>query len=278
MFRNRVSRRIAMGAFLVMFGVWAVIAVSAIKFVREQSVDAARIESDVPAVFAVREIKARRHVAAADIELRFVPLQQRHPNTATTIEEAAGKIARQTLFSGEQVLSSKLTSEDEFASLALSIEPGRRAIAVSLNEVIGAGGLILPGDRVDVIAVFDDDVRTAKEAGFVLQNVRVLAVAQSLQTGQVAQAPVDEKCGPARHGCAVGDPRRDPGRSSEARIGRAIRHAAARPASPERGRTDISTAGSHRRCVSIRADGKSEPDRNTSPRSRAVGGHHGSSG
>lgn len=192
MFRNRVSRRIAMGAFLVMFGVWAVIAVSAIKFVREQSVDAARIESDVPAVFAVREIKARSHVAAADIELRFVPLQQRHPNTATTIEEAAGKIARQTLFSGEQVLSSKLTSEDEFASLALSIEPGRRAIAVSFNEVIGAGGLILPGDRVDVIAVFDDDVRTAKEAGFVLQNVRVLAVAQSLQTGQVAQAPVAE--------------------------------------------------------------------------------------
>lgn len=195
MFRNKTSRRISAAAFLVLFAVWAVIAVSAIRFVREQSVAATQIEPDVQAVFAIRDISTRSRIVAADIEVRSLSREHRHADAAISTEEVISKIARQTIFAGEQVLLPKLTNIAGLASLALQIDPGLRAVAVSFNELIGAGGLILPGDSVDVIAVFDDDVRAAKEAGFVLQGVTVLAVAQKLQSEQSAATQESEDPG-----------------------------------------------------------------------------------
>jgi pilus assembly protein CpaB len=58
---------------------------------------------------------------------------------------------------------------------------GKRAVATEISVATGAGGFILPNDRVDVIMV-----RKAKEADkylteTVLSNVRVLAIDQQIQ-------------------------------------------------------------------------------------------------
>jgi pilus assembly protein CpaB len=88
----------------------------------------------------------------------------------------------------EPVLSSKLTGIGERATLAALITPGMRAFTVSVNEVSGTGGHVMPGDRVDVLLTRElpgvpkpDGGQSEKilVTGVVVQNVRVLAIDQN---------------------------------------------------------------------------------------------------
>jgi pilus assembly protein CpaB len=87
----------------------------------------------------------------------------------------------------EPVLPSKLTGVGERATLAALIAPGMRAFAVSVNEVSGAGGHVMPGDRVDVLLTRDLPSAPKTDGqgphllvtGVVVQNVRVLAIDQN---------------------------------------------------------------------------------------------------
>ena len=206
MFRNKLSRRMATAAFFALFAIWAVIAFSAVRYIRERADDAVRKEPTAPVAVAAAEIGPGRPVQAEQIEIRLIPLTQRHPDAVASMAEVAGKLSTQTIFPGEQVLRSKLADAAELGALAFRISPDRLAVAVSFDDVMGAGGLILPGDFVDVIAVFDDQVRSVKEAGFVLQGVKVLAVARQVQSPQTVATPSPEKAGLA--GAAPDDARR----------------------------------------------------------------------
>ena len=69
-------------------------------------------------------------------------------------------------------------------------------MAISVNELIAAGGLILPGDKVDVIGSCLVDTRINERevevtrVGYSLQNLEVLAVAQDVE-GEEAVPPQD---------------------------------------------------------------------------------------
>jgi pilus assembly protein CpaB len=72
------------------------------------------------------------------------------------------------------------------------LEPGKRAVSVSINATTGIAGLVFPGDRVDLILTHNipeeeggkKKMRRASET--VLKNIRVLAVDQTVddQTGE----------------------------------------------------------------------------------------------
>lgn len=76
--------------------------------------------------------------------------------------------------------------------LAGEIREGYRAIAVDVNEVIGAGGFLVPGDHVDVIFT----TRASKEtynkslSRRVLRNIRLLAFGSDI--GEELPAPVTD--------------------------------------------------------------------------------------
>ena len=75
--------------------------------------------------------------------------------------------------------------------LAAVLAPGARAISVGVDAITGDGGLIWPGDRVDVILTQELDEKDAPLARrfvgeTVLSDVRVVAVDQSIAQGAVA--------------------------------------------------------------------------------------------
>ena len=55
----------------------------------------------------------------------------------------------------EPILPPKLASKEAGAGLPPIIPPGKRALSVRVNEVIGVAGYVLPGTRVDVVATDD---------------------------------------------------------------------------------------------------------------------------
>jgi pilus assembly protein CpaB len=99
------------------------------------------------------------------------------PDAVKTMQ---GAVVRLPIFEGEPIRAEKVA--DSNSRIMSSLLPsGKRAVATEISVATGAGGFILPNDRVDVIMV-----RKAKEADkylteTVLSNVRVLAIDQQIQ-------------------------------------------------------------------------------------------------
>ncbi|HCL64913.1 MAG TPA: Flp pilus assembly protein CpaB [Rhizobium sp.] len=100
-------------------------------------------------------------------------------NRPQAIAELSGVVVRLPLFEGEPLRREKIA--DSSTRIMSSLLPsGKRAVSTEISVATGAGGFILPNDRVDVIMV-----RAGKEDNYltetVLSNVRVLAIDQQIE-------------------------------------------------------------------------------------------------
>lgn len=140
-------------------------------------------------VTAKQNISARTEIQPGMLELTKVPANALLGGAFSSSDLVVGRIARIPIYKGEQLVQDKLASEKSDLGLSYIVPHGMRAMGVKVDKVIGAGGLIRPGDRVDVIGVVDvkyKDLTTDKEftetRSFTLaQNIPVLAVEQKLE-------------------------------------------------------------------------------------------------
>ncbi|RXT13563.1 Flp pilus assembly protein CpaB [Ammoniphilus sp. CFH 90114] len=76
-------------------------------------------------------------------------------------------------------------------SLEVEIQPGKRAVSISVDEVKGVSGFLVPGSMVDVILVTPPNKEALSKAFLLLENVKVLragnAVAWSVHKEQVKE-------------------------------------------------------------------------------------------
>ena len=69
--------------------------------------------------------------------------------------------------------------------MAATLGPGMRAVSIPITTESGAGGFILPNDRIDLmVSVQISDNPKRYNAQVVLSNVRVLAVDQTIKQDQ----------------------------------------------------------------------------------------------
>lgn len=145
-----------------------------------------------PVVVAKQDIPVRTQITAEMLDVKQIPLQARHPQALTITADAVGKVVKLPISSGEQVIISKFAAQRAESGLSFIVPPNKRAVSVAVTEVIGSGGLILPGDHVDVIGVFDAKTMGKDEAAYIIQDIEVLAVAQLLQGDAVQQSAADK--------------------------------------------------------------------------------------
>jgi pilus assembly protein CpaB len=102
---------------------------------------------------------------------------------ATT--QVAGSIARAPFIAGEPIREPKLVKANGSGFMAAILPAGMRAVSTEISPETGAGGFILPNDRVDVILSKRDknpdrggpaDIVSSE---VILSNVRVLAIDQA---------------------------------------------------------------------------------------------------
>ena len=101
------------------------------------------------------------------------------------ITDGERRVALRSIAPGELVLQDRVSGFGGRATLSQIIEPGMRAMTLRVNDVSGAAGFVLPGDRVDVIVTVQDgkDLRDSI-SNILLQNVRVLAIDQLADESQ----------------------------------------------------------------------------------------------
>lgn len=102
------------------------------------------------------------------------------------IDEIAGAITRAPFTSGEPIREAKLIRANGAAGFMAAILPsGMRAVSTEISPETGAGGFILPNDRVDVIlsrrANNDSRASATPSSETILTNVRVLAIDQTVE-------------------------------------------------------------------------------------------------
>jgi pilus assembly protein CpaB len=102
------------------------------------------------------------------------------------ITQLAGSIARSPFVAGEPIRELKLVKADGSGFMAAILPSGMRAVSTEISPESGAGGFILPNDRVDVILTKRDKIISGDgkqvevvNSQVVIGNVRVLAIDQT---------------------------------------------------------------------------------------------------
>lgn len=99
------------------------------------------------------------------------------------LQKLSGEIARAPFVAGEPIREAKLVDAHGSGYMAAILPSGMRAVSTQISPETGAGGFILPNDRVDVILTRRDADKTAGDARAsetILTNVRVLAIDQNI--------------------------------------------------------------------------------------------------
>jgi pilus assembly protein CpaB len=95
--------------------------------------------------------------------------------------------------SNETITVNKLASSGGVEGVAAIIEPGKRAVSVSVNDTSGAAGLVAPRSHVDVLFTRTGSMAEAATTT-ILQDITVLSVGR---VTEVAQTPASGTAGAA---------------------------------------------------------------------------------
>lgn len=141
-------------------------------------------------VVARTAIKQNTVVTSEMLQLKEVSASDIITGAFIATDDAIGKVTKFPIEANQQVVASAVIDLQNPAStdaLAAIVPSGRRAISVTAGQVTNAGGLILPGDFIDVVWTCCDDKEVVAKT--ILRNVQVAAIAQSkIDSGPAAGA------------------------------------------------------------------------------------------
>jgi Flp pilus assembly protein CpaB len=107
-----------------------------------------------PVVVAARDLDATHPLAADDLAVVSIPADAVPQGALGETAGAVGKLPRAPLWRGQVVLAPALSEQAASFHTGLAMPTGMRAVALPLaNAAQAVGGAIVPGARVDVIAV-----------------------------------------------------------------------------------------------------------------------------
>lgn len=110
----------------------------------------------------------------------------RRNDRAEAMTQIVGSIARSPFLAGEPIRENKLVKGNGSGFMAAILPTGMRATSTEISPETGAGGFILPNDKVDVILTKRERVNDnrsgsdAFSAETILTNIRVLAIDQTV--------------------------------------------------------------------------------------------------
>jgi pilus assembly protein CpaB len=152
------------------------------------------VGAPVPIVVALQDIPPLTVVTDTMLTVKNIPSDVAIIGAFSNPIDVVGQTAQVQITAGEQVLPTKVTSVLSAANLygnnaplSLILPAGTRAFSVAVSQEGSAGGLVRPGDHVDLIsstihATNSDTVQTEPTVTscYVLQDVQVLVIGSTL--------------------------------------------------------------------------------------------------
>ena len=152
---------------------------------------ATEADAGVPAgtvLVAIAPIPANSKVTPDQVKVESRPVAFIPQGAALTPEEIVGRVSKAELYPGEAVIDAKFYPLGQEASMVLPVPPGKRAVTVAVDEVVGVAGFVQPGSLVDVVGTLDIDNQPVSKV--LLQKIQVLAIAQDYEKKEEQEAKV----------------------------------------------------------------------------------------
>ncbi|MBW4791922.1 Flp pilus assembly protein CpaB [Pseudomonas tolaasii] len=142
----------------------------------EKAVAAVEDQTRQPVIVLAHDVPPFVALTAADLtveKLRTVPA-----GSMTSVDQAIGRTPWRALSAGSWLNEESFTPG---GPLARMIRPDERALAVAVDEVIGAAGQLSPGDYVDVLLYLRQDTANLEQsAQVVIPALRLLSVGDQM--------------------------------------------------------------------------------------------------
>ena len=142
-----------------------------------------------PVVVALQDISEGRAIDRASVSVNQYPLGTVPAGAYASIDSVVGRVARIDIFKGEAIVPGRLAPDGTGPGLQVKITPGKRAMAVRIDDVAGLNGLIQPNSRVDIMVTTRDATNASGQqvSKLFMSNMRVLSV------GTVSQVSADNR-------------------------------------------------------------------------------------
>jgi len=132
-------------------------------------------------VVAARELPVGAVITEQDIRVIDWPGNAIPPGLISIPEQAIGRGVVTALRLNEPILETKLAAQGVGGGLPILINEGMRALSISVDQVVGVAGFVVPGTRVDVLLTMTTAGAPEPTTKAILQNIQTLAAGQSIQ-------------------------------------------------------------------------------------------------
>src|SRR5829696_916989 len=125
-----------------------------------------------PVVVALLDVEEGRAIERASVTVAQWQTGTVPAGAFSSIDSVVGRVARVDVFKGEVIVPGRLAPDGTGPGLQVKINPGKRAIAVRIDDVAGLNGLIQPNSRVDVLVTIRDGAAGQQVSKLFMSNMR----------------------------------------------------------------------------------------------------------
>jgi pilus assembly protein CpaB len=167
---------------LILFGAAAVMAGLLSWFLYANTI-APRQESRTSVYAAAHDLQIGQGIRKNDLKKVSLLARDIPTGAIVTEKQALNRVALYPIAASTPLVTGSLSPLAGADGIQATIEPGYRAVSVTINDVSGVAGLIQPGAHVDVLFTRPGTMAEAITST-ILQNVKVLAIGHSVQANQ----------------------------------------------------------------------------------------------
>ncbi len=159
--------------------------------VLQQARESSRVQT-VPVVVAAQDFVEGARIEQLGVTVAQWPAASAPAGAYPVADSVVGRVTRIPVFKGEPLVPGRLAPPGTGPGLEVKITPGKRAMAVKINDVTGIAGLIQPNSRVDVLVSLKEENTTGasnrQHAKVFMSNMRVLSVGTKVERGSDGEA------------------------------------------------------------------------------------------
>ena len=134
-------------------------------------------------IVANKDISKKTVITEMLLLKKKIAIDSKHPLSVSNASALVGKVVLINITAGEEILTNQVINiGDSTEGLSFAIPEGKKAMAVAVDDITGVGGMLMPGDYVDVIATLASSGNNPiNYTVVVLQNTQILAVGSVLE-------------------------------------------------------------------------------------------------
>jgi pilus assembly protein CpaB len=133
-----------------------------------------------PLVVAAKNLPEGTASDRTALSVREWPVATIPAGAFASADSLIGRVTRVAVFEGEPLVPGRLAPSGTGPGIEVKITPGKRAMALRINDVAGVSGLIQPNSRVDVLVNIRNEAKDGKLVSkLFMENMRVLSVGTS---------------------------------------------------------------------------------------------------